>query len=221
MVCDSMRRSAVVEAWTRRELGQMSLTDGLGEGAAGRNRRLERITLVDPPAFERLWGDICAAPARRPCLPEFLTSGTLQPACAASRGRLADGVRFAARRQTNPSSRREINDLAVRECLHLPKTTPPTSLQDCPYTPNPLPRLAPSCPPAGPFGPSAPPPCPPAGLSRGTDSHGRMDQPRHWLTANGQRLVDGTRAAAWSRRSRSWAGRRTACGLAHARTRRT
>ena len=152
MVCDSMRRSAVVEAWTRRELGPMSLADGLGEGAAGRNRRLERITLVDPPAFERLWGDICAAPARRPCLPEFLASGTLQPACAASRGRLADGVRFAARRQTNPSSRPDqgLSESRAIRCPRQLRNRPRCKIAPTPRTP--LPRLAPRL---------APPPRPP------------------------------------------------------------
>jgi IS5 family transposase len=50
----------------RRELGQLSLADGLVEGA-GRNRQLERIgTLVDWAPFERLLGDIYAAPVGRP-----------------------------------------------------------------------------------------------------------------------------------------------------------
>jgi hypothetical protein len=39
----------------RRELGQLSLADGLVEGGAGRNRQLEKIAaLVDWAAFERL-----------------------------------------------------------------------------------------------------------------------------------------------------------------------
>jgi transposase, IS5 family len=51
----------------RRELGQLSLADGLVEGGAGRNRQLERIAgLVDWAAFERLLGDIYAAPVGRP-----------------------------------------------------------------------------------------------------------------------------------------------------------
>jgi IS5 family transposase len=51
----------------RRELGQLSLADGLVEGGAGRNRQLERIAaLVDWPAFERLLGRIYAAPVGRP-----------------------------------------------------------------------------------------------------------------------------------------------------------
>ena len=50
----------------RRELGQLSLADGLVEGA-GRNRQLERIAaLVDWAAFERLLGDVYAAPVGRP-----------------------------------------------------------------------------------------------------------------------------------------------------------
>lgn len=50
----------------RRELGQLSLADGLVEGA-GRNRQLERIAaLVDWPAFERLLGQVYAAPVGRP-----------------------------------------------------------------------------------------------------------------------------------------------------------
>jgi IS5 family transposase len=51
----------------RRELGQLGLADGLVGGGAGRNRQLERIAaLVDWPAFERLLGDIYAAPVGRP-----------------------------------------------------------------------------------------------------------------------------------------------------------
>ena len=51
----------------RRELGQLSLADGLVEGGAGRNRQLEKIAaLVDWAAFERLLGDIYAAPVGRP-----------------------------------------------------------------------------------------------------------------------------------------------------------
>jgi transposase, IS5 family len=50
----------------RRELGQLSLADGLVEGA-GRNRQLAKIAaLVDWAAFERLLGDIYAAPVGRP-----------------------------------------------------------------------------------------------------------------------------------------------------------
>jgi IS5 family transposase len=51
----------------RRELGQLSLADGVVEGGAGRNRQLERIAaLVDWAAFERLLGGIYAAPVGRP-----------------------------------------------------------------------------------------------------------------------------------------------------------
>jgi IS5 family transposase len=51
----------------RRELGQLSLADGLVEASAGRNRQLERIAaLVDWAAFERLLGDVYAAPVGRP-----------------------------------------------------------------------------------------------------------------------------------------------------------
>jgi IS5 family transposase len=51
----------------RRELGQLSLADGLVAGGAGRNRQLEKITaLVDWTAFERLLGAIYAAPVGRP-----------------------------------------------------------------------------------------------------------------------------------------------------------
>ena len=55
------------EVWMRRELGQLSLADGLVEGGAGRNRQLERIAaLVDWAAFERLLGAVYAAPVGRP-----------------------------------------------------------------------------------------------------------------------------------------------------------
>src|ERR687897_3530247 len=51
----------------RRELGQLSLADGLVDGGAGRNRQLERIAaLVDWAAFERLLGAVYAAPVGRP-----------------------------------------------------------------------------------------------------------------------------------------------------------
>jgi transposase, IS5 family len=51
----------------RRELGQLSLADGLVEGGAGRNRQLEKIAaLVDWVAFERLLGAVYAAPVGRP-----------------------------------------------------------------------------------------------------------------------------------------------------------
>ena len=51
----------------RRELGQLSLADGLVEGGAGRNRQLERIAaLVDWAAFECLLGEVYAAPVGRP-----------------------------------------------------------------------------------------------------------------------------------------------------------
>jgi IS5 family transposase len=51
----------------RRELGQLSLADGLVAGGAGRNRQLERIAaLVDWSGFARLLGEIYAAPVGRP-----------------------------------------------------------------------------------------------------------------------------------------------------------
>ena len=51
----------------RRELGQLSLADGLVEGGAGRNRQLEKIAgLVDWAGFERLLGAVYAAPVGRP-----------------------------------------------------------------------------------------------------------------------------------------------------------
>jgi transposase, IS5 family len=51
----------------RRELGQLSLADGLVEGGAGRNRQLEKIAaLVDWAGFERLLGEVYAAPVGRP-----------------------------------------------------------------------------------------------------------------------------------------------------------
>ena len=51
----------------RRELGQLSLADGLVDSGAGRNRQLERIAaLVDWTAFARLLGEVCAAPVGRP-----------------------------------------------------------------------------------------------------------------------------------------------------------
>ena len=51
----------------RRELGQLSLADGLVEAGAGRNRQLERIAaLVDWAAFECLLGEVYAAPVGRP-----------------------------------------------------------------------------------------------------------------------------------------------------------
>jgi transposase, IS5 family len=50
----------------RRALGQLSLADGLVEGA-GRNRQLERIaSLVDWASFEKLLGEVYAAPVGRP-----------------------------------------------------------------------------------------------------------------------------------------------------------
>jgi IS5 family transposase len=50
----------------RRKLGQLSLADGLVEGA-GRNRQLAKIAeLVEWPAFERQLGAIYAAPFGRP-----------------------------------------------------------------------------------------------------------------------------------------------------------
>jgi IS5 family transposase len=51
----------------RRELGQLSLADGLVDSGAGRNRQLERIAaLVDWAAFERRLGEVDAAPVGRP-----------------------------------------------------------------------------------------------------------------------------------------------------------
>ena len=51
----------------RRELGQLSLADGLVEGAAGRNRQLDKIaSLVDWGGFERLLAAVYAAPVGRP-----------------------------------------------------------------------------------------------------------------------------------------------------------
>jgi len=51
----------------RRQLGQLSLADGLVDGGAGRNRQLERsAALVDWAAFERLLGEVYAAPVGRP-----------------------------------------------------------------------------------------------------------------------------------------------------------
>jgi hypothetical protein len=50
----------------RRELGQLSLADGLVEGGAGRNRQLERIAaLVDWAGFARRLGEVYAAPVER------------------------------------------------------------------------------------------------------------------------------------------------------------
>jgi IS5 family transposase len=51
----------------RRELGQLSLADGVVEGGAGRNRQLEKIAaLVDWAPFARLLGEVYAAPVGRP-----------------------------------------------------------------------------------------------------------------------------------------------------------
>jgi IS5 family transposase len=51
----------------RRELGQLSLADGLVAGGAGRNRQLERIaSLVDWAGFEGLLVEVYAAPVGRP-----------------------------------------------------------------------------------------------------------------------------------------------------------
>jgi transposase, IS5 family len=56
----------VAESGMRRELGQLSLAEGLVEGA-GRNRQLAKIAaLVEWPAFERLLGAVYAAPVGRP-----------------------------------------------------------------------------------------------------------------------------------------------------------
>lgn len=63
----------------RRELGQLCLADGLVDGGAGQNRQLEKIAaLVDWAAFERLLGDIYAAPVGRPSYgPLILFKGLL------------------------------------------------------------------------------------------------------------------------------------------------
>jgi hypothetical protein len=67
----------------RRELGQLSLVDGLVEGGAGRNRQLEKIaSLVDWAAFGRLLGDIYAAPVGRPSTARWCCCG----ACCCSSG---------------------------------------------------------------------------------------------------------------------------------------
>jgi hypothetical protein len=51
----------------RRELGQLCLADGLVDSGAGRDRLLEKIAaLGDWAAFERLLGEIYAAPVARP-----------------------------------------------------------------------------------------------------------------------------------------------------------
>src|SRR4029450_12623952 len=51
----------------RRELGQLSLADGLVDGGAGRNRQLERIAaLVDWAGLALLLGEVYAAPVGRP-----------------------------------------------------------------------------------------------------------------------------------------------------------
>jgi IS5 family transposase len=51
----------------RRDLGQLSLADGLVAGGAGRNRQLERIAaLVDWAGFGRLLAEVYAAPVGRP-----------------------------------------------------------------------------------------------------------------------------------------------------------
>jgi IS5 family transposase len=51
----------------RRELGQLSLADGLVDGGAGQNRQLEKIAaLIEWAAFERLLGAVYAAPVGRP-----------------------------------------------------------------------------------------------------------------------------------------------------------
>lgn len=63
----------------RRGLGQLSLADGLVDGGAGQNRQLERIAaLVDWAAFERLLGEVYAAPVGRPSYgPVILLKGLL------------------------------------------------------------------------------------------------------------------------------------------------
>jgi transposase, IS5 family len=51
----------------RRELGRLCLADGLVDGGAGQNRQLERIAaLIEWGAFERLLGEVYAAPVGRP-----------------------------------------------------------------------------------------------------------------------------------------------------------
>ncbi len=46
---------------------RVGLADGLVEGAAGRNRQLDRIAaLVDWAGFERLLAEVYAAPVGRP-----------------------------------------------------------------------------------------------------------------------------------------------------------
>jgi transposase, IS5 family len=63
---DEPYRASCLQA-AARELGQLSLADGLVGGGAGHNRQLERIAaLVEWPAFEQLLGDIYAAPVGRP-----------------------------------------------------------------------------------------------------------------------------------------------------------
>jgi IS5 family transposase len=55
------------EEGMRRELGQLSLADGVMDSGAGQNRQLERLAaLIDWSAFEQLLGDIYAAPVGRP-----------------------------------------------------------------------------------------------------------------------------------------------------------
>jgi transposase, IS5 family len=66
----------------RRELGQLSLADGLVEGAE-RNRQLAKIAaLVDWTAFERLLGQVYAARVGRPSYGPVCCSG----ACCCSSG---------------------------------------------------------------------------------------------------------------------------------------
>ena len=86
----------------RRELGQLSLADGLVEGA-GANRQLAKIAaLVDWPAFERLLGDIYAAPVGRPSygplvlLKCLLLQQWYRLSDPGSRRRCRTGCRFAA-----------------------------------------------------------------------------------------------------------------------------
>jgi hypothetical protein len=56
---DSTTPSTVGEAWTRRELDQLPLADGLASGGAGRNRQLERIAARSTgTAFGRRLGDL-------------------------------------------------------------------------------------------------------------------------------------------------------------------
>jgi hypothetical protein len=51
----------------RRELGRLNVADDLVEGGAGRIRQMEKIAaLADRGGFERLLGEVHAAPMGRP-----------------------------------------------------------------------------------------------------------------------------------------------------------